>query len=619
MFIGLCFTHLVKSQDIKSDSAKCMEFLELAANMPDKAVQYLNRAGPLANTSFLRQRLNREWVYYYASERSFDSALYYVDLNLTPAFINEDNAIIQEEVARSYGAKRSILVSLGRFHECFDPLFKAIEIYERFGLNTVYHSSVLVNVGIDFWRIDDFKASLEWLERAIQFSKKHDFEGSLLRAYITKGLVYKSLNQLSLAEEYYQYVFELIGTNKEQQARDYMISCNNIGIVYMELEEFDSAISYYQKGMALIESGKIEDQFNYLLPFYGSVFQVNMGNIRLKEKDFLQAKRHFSKSIATMQETYGPDHPFQIESIQGISESYLGLEELEKAVGYADDLIRLYRSNDMNAALGYNLKGSIYWAWEGKQDLALSYYDSAILLNPPITVSEEQIVGFPEQYSWSLSGKIKVLLDQDEVDVVQIETLFATAKNLIRQTNQLVPGAEIKKDINEMLDVFYRAYDKIGMRNDLKTMTDQRKWEIIQLSRAAKLKSQLRDQYSMTYSVPDSILVQEKQLKDSLELKISLMKPGVLDTSLFVLKRAYDEFIEQLEKDYPRYAILKKKATLSQIEEKRKALKSGQLMMSFFEGQENLFLLKVTKEGITSKSLNKDSLYQKISSLNEAQ
>lgn len=595
-----------------------MKLLRLAEQQPEMAVGYLVNAESLANSNFLRQRLNREWVYYYHAKRNFDSALYYVNLNLLREFTNDSTKLIQEEVAQSYGAKRAVLVGLGRFNETFDPLFKAVEIFEKFNINNFNHASALVNIGIDYWRIDEFKSSLEQLDKAIQFSKKYNFHDALLRAYITKGLVYKSLNQLNLAEEYYKYVFELIGSDVEQNARDFMASCNNLGLVYMDLEKMDSALSYYQKGLALIASGKIEGNFSYLIPFYSSVFQVNIGNIRLQQEDFKSAELHFMRSIKTMQASYGSSHPFQIESYQGVAESCLGLEEYEKALNYTHDLLELYHTNDMNSALGYNLLGSIYSEWEGHQHMALPYYDSAIMLNPQVIIDEQEISSFPELYAESLAGKVKILLDQNEFTIEQVERLFKSAVSLIRQTNQLVPSVSIKRDVNEVLNVFYQAYDKLSLQRDQKLIANQRKWEITQLNRAAILKTQLQDQYSMTFSVPDSILIQEKLLKDRLDSRISLMEPGKIDSSLFVMKREYDRFIERIEKEFPRYAKLKKVSKLSSLKDKMNSLGSTEIMLAFFEGQNKLFLLKISINGIVSKTIEKSELYKIIEEFNVA-
>lgn len=196
--------------------------------------------------------------------------------------------------------------------------------------------------------------------------------------------------------------------------------------------------------------------------------------------------------------------------------------------------------------------------------------------------------------------------------------LFQNVNDLIQQVNQLVPNKNLKKNISETLDVFYQAYDILSQVSSQRETADQRKWEIIQLNRSSQLKAQLQDQYSMNYSIPKEVLAREKQLKDSLEAKISSMEPGTLDSSLFVMKRAYDDFIIQLEQDYPRYAQLKTEEDLSELAELRAQINPDERILAFFEGQEQLFLMSISRDEVISKSMDKQAIYEQIAQFNAA-
>lgn len=606
------------SQVSQADSIKIFNLFNRAMGDLERAPSYLREAEKLASTNLLKTKLNLEWSFYYMDKRQYDSAILHVNKNFVSMFVDDSSQEVQTERARSLYVKRGFLIRQGKFREGIDYLLQALEVYESNGIIHPTRARALVNLGIDYWRLQEYQRSLDWLEKAVDFSQDNNFEESRMRAFMTKGLVYKALNQLTLAEEHYKYVFDLIGENVSQNIRDYMATCNNIGLVYMAKEEYDSALMYYQEGMAVLESGSIETDYAHLVPYYRGTFVQNIGELFLFQKEYIKAIENLKEAIEIIASNYGSSHPDLVETYNALGDSYLNKGEFDNAKQCFDKMLELSNTNDLSPTVSYNSLGNLFGSVGGARELAVSYYDSAIQSNPSMLIDSVRLFSYPDLYLWSLRGKCDIMFQADHLETELVEELYVQARDVIDFLYRNSDDLTILTDINLILEVFYKTYARLADDDTSTSLYLGRMWEISELSKASKLRIQLQDQYSLTYSLPEDLLLKERQLRDSIATHVSVLKPGQIDSSLFVLKRNYDEFIAELEQDYPKYSSLKIATEIQNLTERRGELTDKEMILSFFEGEETVYVLKMSKEKLIAWELPKTAVDQKIDDFNDA-
>ena len=193
-----------------------------------------------------------------------------------------------------------------------------------------------------------------------------------------------------------------------------------------------------------------------------------------------------------------------------------------------------------------------------------------------------------------------------------VDNLYPIFKKALTFLYQNTESDELIEQGRGVLGYFYDAYSKAANPNL------NRLWEISEMSKAARLRIQLRGDYSLQSAVTPEWIAKEKTLRAKINDHLSRFGPGNADSTLFKLKREYDAFMRELEATYPVYYALKSEMNIVSLTERQQQLAHDELLLSFFESNEHIHLLKVSQGQLSVSKTQKTEVVDWATALNEA-
>ncbi len=319
----------------------------------------------------------------------------------------------------------------------------------------------------------------------------------------------------------------------------------NLGLSYLEMENFDLSLENYQIAKALIEkgSGKQVSAYSSCLKDMGinylrkSERESNLENfLELKKKNIETSLDYFQKAIiAVSQEFTSADWKDNSEPQNAVDKIKL-LDALKNKAGALYQLALL------------NEKQENYDNYISQMKLSLHVYD--------ISIKTIQLIrnGFQ-------SPESRLFLSENEHPVY-----------------------------SEAMEVAARLYEKTGER-----IYFEKGFEISERSRSADFQTMLRELQAKEFSgMPDSLLQKETELKgeiaayenfifnESSAPEPDLKKINVWKDKVFSLTQSYQQMIEVVEKQYPRYYQYKYADPIVSVQKVQQSLDRREVFIEYF-------------------------------------
>lgn len=597
---------------LQSDSAKFSNFLRKATAGLDSAEYYFDKASEHIVDTFQVVTLARFWARHYYTQNNLEEAEKKV-IEVVDRYALED--LSEEELielSHCYVLYDFILKRRGEYELAVIQLTKAVNILEKIPSASAELADAYNSMGANYRRLQEYEKANDWFRRVLEKSSELKLVDMQIKAYGNLGLTHIDLYQTQKAQEYYHLILNII--DKEEIAHEDVfryLSHNNLGLALQAELEFDSAVYHYNK--SLLELEKMDESFNR--DYSTGNAYANLGNLAYQKGSFEKSLGFTGNALTIFERLFGKDHILLVKILRILGNAHLAKGNIDSAKTSFFRALTISKANAKDEVTSYNSLGEFYCKTK-EFEKAIAYYDSAIVKNQ---IKANGAISYVDDvwYFFSVQGKVEVELAKTAPNFERVLALYEELTTMLSSLLKDVENREVVDECSFVLEKIYLYFSQLHNSTQDKSLLNS-VWEISEINKAVKLKGQLKNQYSLSFSLPDSLLKREQTLVDSINLVLLATEPNKFDSSLFALNRSYEQFIAELEETYPEYYELKNTLTVSTLQEVLDNLGEKDVVLNFFEGKENVFLLKVSSTNIENFQFNKTELNHLIDRSNEA-
>ncbi len=233
-------------------------------------------------------------------------------------------------------------------------------------------------------RFTDLNADLDYAFKAVNLSRKINFQRGLANGYNMCGLAMDNEGRYADAIAYYDSsltVWKQLGDEKEE-AKMYLNESN----VYNRTADYPSAADY------CIRSLKLQEKINYV--FGQAVCKLTLGNVFYEEGDSKDALKSYKEAL-DLNHASDKNPGMDASALTNIAAMYEDMKQYDSALYYFRIAMKTFIKSGMNGELGstYDNMGSTLKAM-GQSDSALYYYRKGLAINLGMKHSEGVCSGF---------------------------------------------------------------------------------------------------------------------------------------------------------------------------------------------------------------------------------
>ncbi len=458
----------------------------------------------------------------------------------------------------------------------------------------------------------------------------HSYVGNVLNNIGSIHFLKKDYEQ---ALEYFFQVLAIMKKNLDDNHPNVATCYNNIGNVFNYTGRYEEAIINIEKSLEIREK--------IFGPIHTKVAQslLNLGTVYQSLGDWDTSTEIFQKALSAITELFGENHQMSHNIIIKLGEICKEKGELDSATYYIHHVNKLLIDqlgrHHEKVARSFRHMGDLSMML-GDPDEALRYYYKAIEANIP---------EFRDTSVYSLPNLSKSILDPNEL----LRTLHQRALVF----NSLYTEKSDSKDLEYSLLNFQLCDSLIhSIRNDHVRFKDKFEFEerannvysdavrvcydifkesnrklysdiffnFVESAKSATLSHNVADQYAKDYSgIDPKILEHERKLKIDRSYYLSkiydLEKSSEVDTSmmeylrgkLFQTNSGMDSLLSYLENTNPEYYKLKYNRISSDLDKLQRSLPNDQLIINFFEGDREVYIMAINYDSLSIYSVELDS------------
>jgi CHAT domain-containing protein/tetratricopeptide (TPR) repeat protein len=564
----------------------------------------------------------------------------YLSLLLVLAFVHCTNAQCPDEInVKQLAANRNI-----------EDLNRAIQVLE--GLNNCKDSLALLyhNLGIAY-RFVNPDLAIESTHKAITIRKEllPANQLDLGKSNHNLGVFYKESGQYEEAASYFKDALDVYGQigsdriirstqeyagimkikgeyNKAiqylefalDQAKQYnkpmalAASYNDLATVYNRMKFYDKAIDN------LIEAKNIYAQYpdNSKAVSNKAGVLINLSSSYIKLDDYLPSIENALLAEQISREL--ADKDYQAKALNNMGVCYKRITDYRKAEeAFLHSMqIRLDLNDHYAAAECYNNLGDVYQL-EGDMDKAIKHYYAAVEMIIADAPEVNRIAAINPENLKNASNKTQLLgyfsdlgkgwnnyanLSSNPEHLNNALATFLVADQLIDlmrqehtvQESKLFWRSQTRPIYERALEICYQLED------------EERAFYFLEKSKAVLLLDALVEDDAKSV-IPEALIEEEQALQSTLnEAKVKLESASWSQSEemadarqqLIEAQEALDLFTASLENDYPQYHALKYQTEVISLESaKNDLLKPGEALLSYFYGDQALYMLKIENTG----------------------
>ncbi len=496
-----------------------------------------------------------------------------------------------------------------------------------------YEARCLTLLGLSYLNLGRNDDALESLLKANDLfqAKETEAKANCLDAL---GQVYVNNENKQLAIQYLEQAFQIRRKLFGAQSVEVGNSYNNLGQAYIKDDPLQ-AIIYFNRA-----KGIYEDQLgNTSLRALRTNLNIAFGDMEQENYDDALEQLNSVKEIYDA--TYRGENPNKAYILTIIGSVYLKKGSYEEALLNQKEALQMYVSlfgeKHPEVANTYFLLGEVMRA---KQEYkkAVAFYQQAIYANLPDQTFSD-VYQLPELTNYfnsdillsSIEGKAVALSDLHFEKSLNVKDIVG-ALDTYRKCDDLITIIRRKRltehDKLRLGQIAKRVYESaielavflseqsLNRKKHLQTAFDfcERSkssvlLEAITESKAKKFAGIPQEQITLEDSLKDEISYMEQQLAQQENAGNLEMKD-----LLFTYQNAYRAFIENLETNYPEYYKLKYDQRIATVASVQKHLPSNAAMLSYFNGEDELYVFTITQKNIRAERRKKEGDLEKLTS-----
>ncbi len=479
--------------------------------------------------------------------------------------------------------------------------------------------------------------AIEELEAAIQ---KFDAENQtrsleMADALAHLGNVYRTSAKWSQAEE---HLLRALAIRQEKLPADHELiaaTYNDLGLSYIT-NNIDKSYQYYNMALTMYEKlhGKEHPKI--------AIANTNLGYLNQIDKQYGDAINYYNTALAIWEKIYPQPHPNKALVMMNLGQTYSSMGNPATALEFYEKALTMYQTahgkKHPDVTYVLNLIGNEKLA-QKKYEEAMQYYQKAIIANLPDFNSEE-VETNPTRFNFyngaqllnSLMYKAQALETRHLSKTLKIKDLqlalstLQTSDTLIDKMRQQTTYESDKIALGAVANEIYAAGVRVShLLSDVsflhRTHYRELSFYFAEKSKAAVLQEAISDSNAKSFAnIPSDLLEEEKSLKSALALvnqklaqKPTEDEEKYLRETAFELNQAYNNFVAQLEKQFPDYFNLKFNSAAPTIAQLQNLLDSKTAIISYFidEGNARLYTFLITSKRYEVKDQPLPSDYDK--------
>ena len=425
-----------------------------------------------------------------------------------------------------------------------------------------------INIGFNFRKAGNPGRALESYEKALAYNPQNqDLEQYLIAESLglqSIGLSYldyfdysSDSSLLSKAVGYLRKALRSI----DKAPPGYLASVNMSSILnnfsrgLIQLNKLDSAVLLLDKAETLHDDG---DAFFYFI-------EMNRAEIMMAKGDYQSAINHLMIAKKVALSKFEKQDFYVINNYTKLSEAYLKAGNTGKSEEILD--AGLAAINDLEA------------------DMSKGAFANLIL---PFEVARSKVIYEKQKDSKSLS-------DLDAAISQYVKTM-----ELVREIRKIFPDRSFKEFLSS--DGKQLASRAIGLCYSAYRLGEKKKYlelafRFSEESRALTLLETTIENSAISYAgIPDSVVQKGVQLQRLLaEVEIALKGGLASRADLEAINRSYQDYIEQLERQYPRYYELKYDVRIPELSALADSLSGKEQILHFFWDENRAFLISINR------------------------
>lgn len=426
--------------------------------------------------------------------------------------------------------------------------------------NSLLYARALSNKGLILWNDGKYQKSSTYLKEVLRIQEEIGADDlTLSETYNNLGLVTKGTNS-SEASKYFKQALRLLSKESDYSQKEAFITIN-LALIDRENGDFKGAL---RRLNVILQEWKMRLQEQ--LPTEAFI-NLNLGEIYAQLDDFILAEDHIAEAIAIYKTFYGQKNSELANAYMLLGRVYLQQGLYVKALA-ADQKALISNSIGFNEELSAKNPAAI--------DAIKANYQMAILTDKAIIY---------EKYYFAYSLKKEHLLAALQALEAADKLVLQLRRNTSNKTDLLT--------LNKSASKIYEAGQRICLYLDVIILLDkgysQRAFQFSEKAKASSLLNAVAESDAKAFgNVPNDKLIEENRLKNTLSYySTNLSKANSTDAlktvqaQLFNAQKAYEEFITQLEKDYPAYHGLKHSKSIASVEETQMYLQPTELLISY--------------------------------------
>ena len=483
----------------------------------------------------------------------------------------------------------------------------------------------------------DYESALEVMQKSLEINKEH-----LPENHPSVGKNYNNLTYITieswdhdLAIRYANEALKIIEQNDGLESYSAAIAYMNLAAAYGNKEEWKSALTYAEKA----EKTFIKATGN-TTPYLGNVYLLKGYAYQFLQEPGLELK-YMTRSLNFKKEVFGEYHPEIVIGYRELGDFYLRNEQAEKALAYLQESLAIadslqldnYLTNEclITMAKVYETQGKLEEALHTTQQalkaLVPQFETSDVSANPSIT-------GTQAKMNFLMTLKIKTGLLAKLYKIKPNESNLNAAINSIELTNQLIDTIRISYKTNESKQIlvenaipFYENAIRIAFQAYQSSEDKQYlnlAFQFFEKNKSLLLLEGIRETQARKFAgLPESLLQKERQLKFDLNYyqeqlyqakrKSDSTRIKTMSQLLTENQLAYQELMETLEREYPRYHQYKYEWQPSRLEDiQANLLNESTGLIEYFVGIENIYVFCATYSKAQVFTIAKAEKYEQL-------
>lgn len=492
-------------------------------------------------------------------------------------------------------------------------------------------------IGVCYHAKGDYEQALQAFATTLSLQEKslakNDIE--IAKTFNNLGTCYGKLGDYDKELLYLQKALhirkQILGTNHREIAINY----NNIGMSYYDREDYPKAIKHFHKALLIyrIFYTQVNSDHHPMIAFT----YYNLGNCYGKLAKYEEQLTYLHKALNIQTQLFGHMHPYVAMNYQQIANSYENQQAHEQALFFYKKAlaIRLETLGNQhpNTAITYHSIGLSFFHQQ-EYFTALQYCQKAIgIVTQPIISTAIYRQPILNKNSISLP-LLDMLADkavifkayyqqtQQKIDLLTALATYHLATELIEKLNYSYTLTNSKLLLNQKTHNIYEEAIQTSLQLYAITNDKQYLQEAFLFSEKGKsmlLRFTLNDTTAqLKAAIPAKLLNKAKKLRIELtyltqKIQEEKANPTTANENIitdwqakkFDYFRQYEEFITQLEKDYPTYYQLKYDIPTLSFSAFRKQIKKQTAVVSYFVGVNNIFIFLIKKTTLQAEVIPK--------------